>query len=286
MIFALFANMHKPTSYEIVQRVVRFLQDKQATVVMQNEFASAFGTKTLSSIDEEEITYLISLGGDGSILRLVHAFPNLHAPIIGINLGRLGFMAEIPLSELENSLEKLLQGEIEIEERMVMTGLFSDGKRCFIVNDLVVHRAQNPSLIDLAIHVDGVYLNTFSADGIIFSTPSGSTAYSLAAGGPIVAPDLEAIVINPICPHTISNRPIVLLPKKNIEIQYLSHYAPIEITYDGLAHHTLSTNEIFKLEISKHQKFKLVKLKGSDYFTTLRTKLNWSGQPQYNKKLI
>lgn len=281
MIFALFANMKKHSSYGVLKRVTTFLQEKGATVVMQNEFSAEFNALPLSSVLEEEISYLISLGGDGSILRLMHHFSHLKAPVVGINLGRLGFMADIPLAEVESSLEKLLAGEVTIEERMILNGIFPNGKRCSLVNDLVIHRAQNPSLIDLSIHVDGIYLNTFSADGIIFATPSGSTAYSLAAGGPIITPDINAIVINPICPHTISNRPIVLLPKHFIEIQYLSNAAPVEVSYDGFAHHVLATKEVFKLEISK-EKFKIAKLKGADYFSTLRTKLNWAGQLHYN----
>jgi NAD+ kinase len=280
MLLALFANMKKSSSYNVVQRVTSFLREKGATVTMQDEFAPDFNALPLSSVEKDKIAYLLSLGGDGSILRLIHHFPTLKAPVVGINLGRLGFMADIPFSEIEISLERLLQGEMEVEERMMLKGYFPDGKCCSIVNDLVIHRARNPSLIDLSVHVDGIYLNTFSADGIIFATPSGSTAYSLAAGGPIVSPDLSAIVVTPICPHTVSNRPIVLLPKSSIEIQYLSHYEPIEITYDGFAHHTLSTKEIFKLEISK-ERFSLAKLRGSDYFTTLRTKLHWAGQLQY-----
>jgi len=280
MIIALFANMQKPSSYEVVKRVTAFLQEKGATVVLQDAYANEFAATPLSSIKEEEISYLISLGGDGTILRMVHQFPKVKAPVVGINLGRLGFMADIPLKELENSLLMLLAGEIEIEERMVMEAIFPDKKRYFAVNDFVIHRAQNPSLIDLSIHVDGTYLNTFSADGVIFATPSGSTAYSLAAGGPIVTPDLNAIVINPICPHTISNRPIVLTPKKSIEVQYLSPYEPVEMSYDGFAHHTLATKEVVTLTMS-NKKFCIVKLKGADYFSTLRSKLGWSGQLPY-----
>lgn len=151
------------------------------------------------------------------------------------------------------------------------------GERCFAVNDIVIHRGRNPSLVEIGIHVDDVYLNTFEADGIIVATPNGSTAYSLAAGGPIISPDLEALVVTPISPHTISNRPIVLTPKQEIQIQYLSDYDPIEIRADGLAHHELQTGEVFR--ITRYPKnFKLVTLLRRDYFSTLRTKLGWSGK--------
>lgn len=120
-------------------------------------------------------------------------------------------------------------------------------------------------------------MNTFSADGIILSTPNGSTAYSLAAGGPIVTPEIEAFVLTPICPHTISNRPIVLMPKKEITIKYLSPVAPVEITYDGITSFNLSTNEIFTIKPSTRT-FKLVMLEKHDYFSTLREKLGWQGK--------
>ncbi len=191
-------------------------------------------------------------------------------------------MADVPLSELMPSLEDLVAGEYTIEERIMMEATTAAGQKCFAVNEMVIHRAQNPSLIDLSIFLDGAYLNTFSADGIIVSTPSGSTAYSLAAGGPILTPDLNAFVITPICPHTISNRPIVLMPKDKIEVQYLSSYKPVEITYDGFSRYTLSTNEIFSITKSSRL-FKMVNLKRSDYFSTLRTKLGWSGQLRYSQ---
>jgi NAD+ kinase len=158
----------------------------------------------------------------------------------------------------------------------MMDGETGNGERCFAVNEIVVHRAKNPSLIDLAIHVDGTYLNTFSADGVIIATPSGSTAYSLAAGGPILTPDLSAFVITPICPHTISNVPIVLMPKREIAIQYLSEYAPVEVIYDGICTFTMKSGDVFHVRPSKEQ-FRLVNLHAHDYFSTLRTKLNWSG---------
>jgi NAD+ kinase len=145
------------------------------------------------------------------------------------------------------------------------------------VNDFVIHRASNYSLIELSIQVDGEYVNTFVADGIIIATPNGSTAYSLAAGGPILSPDLDALVITPICPHTISNRPIVLTAERRIEITYLSDYDPVEVRADGLEAHFLTTGQ--SLHVTKSNRpFKLVNLHEHEYFATLRRKLGWSGK--------
>lgn len=283
MIIALFANMKKRESFKIAKQISLYLQSKNVQVVARDDEATDLDVPPLSSIPPENINFLISLGGDGTILRVVHHFPHLDAPILGINLGHLGFMAEVPLTELYPSLDDLIEGSITIEERLTMEGITPAKERCFAVNELVIHRSRNPCLIDLSIHVDGKYLNTFSADGIIISTPNGSTAYSLAAGGPILTPELRAFVITPISPHTISNRPIVLMPKKKIEIQYLSPYDPVEITYDGFSRHFLSTNEVFSVVEGKRT-FKMVNLsRTTDYFATLRTKLSWTGQIRYGE---
>jgi NAD+ kinase len=186
-------------------------------------------------------------------------------------------MADVPLSDIYPSLQDLLNGAYKIHERLVIQGESPKGDHCFAVNDIVVHRGKNPSLVEIGIHVDGTYLNTFEADGMIISTPNGSTAYSLAAGGPILSPDLEAIVLTPISPHTISNRPIVLMPNQEIQIQYLSEYDPIEIRADGLENFELRTGEVFKI-VRAQKKFKLVSLYRRDYFSTLRTKLGWVGK--------
>lgn len=280
MLIPLFANMKKRESFQIASKITQYLVKKGAQVVARDDEAEELGVPPLSSIDLKKIDLMISLGGDGTILRVIHHFSHLDAPILGINLGHLGFMADVPLSDLYPSLDELLSGSYKVEERLIMEGIAPNQDRCFAVNEMVIHRSPNPCLIDLSIHVDGKYLNTFSADGIIISTPNGSTAYSLAAGGPILTPELEAFVITPISPHTISNRPIVLLPQDKIEIQYLSPYDPVEVTYDGFSRHILETNETFSIIRSKRT-FKMINLSRSDYFATLRTKLGWAGQLRY-----
>jgi NAD+ kinase len=277
MLIALFPNEIKNHSLEIATEVCQFLKDKKVNVVAEDRLASRIGALPLSEVEMSQIDFRISLGGDGTILRLVHRHPLLQAPLLGINLGSLGFLADIPLHDIYPSLQDLLEGSYTIQKRMMMDGYTSTGDTCFAVNEVVVHRAQNPCLIDLAIYVDGRYLNTFSADGIILSTPSGSTAYSLAAGGPILTPELDAFIITPICPHTISNRPIVLMPKHEIQIKYLSSHLPVEISCDGISSFHLATQETFTIVVSQ-QRFQLVNLVRHDYFFTLREKLGWQGR--------
>lgn len=277
MIIALFPNTSKHLAIATAKDICHFLTQKNVIAVAEDLHAAAIGALPLSTIDPTEIDFLISLGGDGTILRLVHRYPNLKAPLLGINLGSLGFMADIPLNDIHSSLQDLLDGHYTVQNRMMMGGRTSKNVECIAVNEIVIHRAQNPCLIELAVYVDGLYLNTFSADGIIVSTPSGSTAYSLAAGGPILTPELEAFVITPISPHTISNRPIVLMPKKEIQIQYLSPLLPLEVSYDGISSFSINKNEIFTIYPST-QIFRLVSLLRHDYFSTLREKLGWQGK--------
>lgn len=276
MYVALFPN-NKKNSRNLSIGIREFLSSQGIQVVAEDADAEAIGATALSQIDPTQIKFLISMGGDGSILRIVHRYEHLDAPIVGINLGHLGFMADIPVSEVYPSLHDLINGAYKVEERITLRGETLDKETCFAVNDIVFHRGSNPSLVEFAIHVDGLYLNTFEADGVIFSTPSGSTAYSLAAGGPILSPTLEAFALTPISPHTISNRPIVLTANHEIQVQYLSNYEPIEVRADGLINYKMKTGDVFR--ITKHdKKFRLVSLLRQDYFTTLRSKLGWSGK--------
>ncbi len=281
---AIFPNDRFKESYQIANSIREFLQKKKITVVAEDEQASLIQAVPFSSVNPKEIKFLISMGGDGTILRLYNKYQDLEAAILGINLGHLGFMADIPVTNIFHSLEDLLKGDYTIENRLVLRGERQDGKRYYAVNDIVLHRGENYSLIELSIHVDGIYMNTFVADGIIIATPNGSTAYSLAAGGPILSPSLDGFVITPICAHTISNRPFVLTAKHEITIKYLSEYNPIEVRADGLDHYFMGTGETLKICKSDHM-FRLVNLIRNDYFATIRSKLGWSGSAALRRGL-
>ncbi len=302
MIIALFPNEKKKHSFELAIQIREFLVSKGIDVAAEDEKAKSIGAAPLSSVDPSEINFLISMGGDGTLLRISHQYSHLDAPILGINLGHLGFMADVPAADIFPSLSDLLSGAYTVDKRLALEanlpqrrGVFGDldasatpsddasagaprrGGRLRAVNDIVFHRANNYSLIELAIQVDDVYINTFLADGIIVATPTGSTAYSLAAGGPILAPTLDAIVITPICPHTISNRPIVLTADRKIEIRYASPYDPIDVRADGLDAMPLKSGDSVSIQRSI-QPFKIVNLHRHEYFSTLRKKLGWSGK--------
>lgn len=276
MIVALFPNITKKHSKNLAMGIREYLHNRDIQVVTEDEDASAIETPALSSISPEAVDFAISMGGDGTILRILHRHPELRCPILGINLGSLGFLADVPISDTYPSIQDVLDGNYRVEERIILHGQSFRSVNFFAVNEVVIHRAHLPHLVDLAMHVDGEYLNTFSADGLIISTPSGSTAYNLAAGGPILAPELEAVVVTPISPHTISNRPIVLTCDKEIQVQYLTDSDPIEVTADGTATHPLATGEVVTVKRANIS-FRLINLPRHDYYTTLRSKLGWAG---------
>jgi len=277
MIIALFPNEQKKQSFELAIHIRKFLEEQGITVVAEDEKAEKIGAMRITEVDHRQIKFLITMGGDGTILRLSHRYNHLDAGILGINLGHLGFMADVPAADIYPSLTDLLNGAYTIEHRLVLEASNGRQNPLHAVNDIVIHRASNYSLIELAIQVDGAYVNTFVADGIIIATPNGSTAYSLAAGGPILSPTLQGLVITPICPHTISNRPIVLTSDHKIEIQYLSDYDPVDVRADGLEALELRSGETLQVKKSERT-FKLVNLHRHEYFSTLRSKLGWSGK--------
>ncbi len=273
----IYRNRTKEHSKSLAIGISDYLTLNGITAVAEDEDAILLNAAPLSKVDPKSIDFIITLGGDGTILRAIHRHLEVDAPILGINMGSLGFMAEVQVKDTYPSLDQLLKGNFGIESRFTMEGETSHHEKCFAVNEIVFHRAKNLRLIDIAIHVDGYYLNTFNADGIIFATPNGSTAYSLAAGGPILTSELNAIVLTPICPHTISNRPIVLMPKKEIQVQYLSQNQNIEVTSDGFSTFQINTDEIYHIRPSKRL-FRMVTLPNHDYYSTLRTKLGWAGK--------
>ncbi|MBS0634354.1 MAG: NAD(+)/NADH kinase [Verrucomicrobia bacterium] len=268
MKIAIAVNFKKPKAKELAQEVAHYLQQKGVSVVGPES--------ELSEGISEKVDFVLSLGGDGSILALMHKNPQLDAPIIGVNFGTLGFLADISAQNLYRSLDAILDGNYTVQERLMLEGTTSDGASCFAVNELVVHRGSNYNLVDIGLTVNGKYFNTFSADGVIVATPSGSTAYSLSAGGPIVSPELQAVVITPICPHALSNRPIVLHQPDLIEVEYLSDYLPVEVAFDGICRFSLKPKEVLSIRPST-KRFRLVSVPDFDYFATLRTKLNWTG---------
>jgi NAD+ kinase len=218
--------------------------------------------------------FVIAMGGDGTLLRAARYIKESSIPLIGVNLGSLGFLTEIVIDELYPSLEKILSGNYRIEERIVLSSTFPTGKTFYALNDIVLHMGTSGRIIGIEIEINGSPLAKFSADGLIISTPTGSTAYSLAAGGPILHHGLEAQILTPICPHTLGLRSMVFSIDEEISIRLVKGKGIFVV--DGQI--TVEVNETFSFTVTKADyKILLVRATQRDFYEILRTKLNWGG---------
>jgi NAD+ kinase len=239
------------------------------------------GAPLISAADE--LDFLITLGGDGTMLRGARTVAGLNVPVLGVNLGRLGFLTYCGVEEMEWALQHMARGEYEAQQRMtlVVHAVDDDGKEkdsWVAVNDVVVHKGGFARVVRLRLQVDGEPIATFAADGLVVSTPTGSTAYSLSAGGPIVLPSLDAITLTPISAHSLALRPLVIPPAMRVEIDAEDGTEAEEllVTVDGQVGTTLAHNE--RLVVARSDAPVIfVRFFGSTFFSRLRAKLGWGG---------
>jgi NAD+ kinase len=233
----------------------------------------------------DTVDLVVVLGGDGTLLGAARKVGRYGLPILGVNLGGLGFLTEIPLEMLYKDIEKVITGQVTVEPRlMLQASVFRNAEekcRFSVLNDVVINKGALARIIDLRVSIDGHFLTTFRSDGLIISTPTGSTSYNLSAGGPILYPDLEALILTPICPFTLTQRPIIVPDTSVIEVQMGKHNEEVILTFDGQVGFDLMAHD--RVIISKSEKkLKLIKSPDQDYYDILRTKLKW-GEPAYNR---
>jgi len=233
----------------------------------------------------DTVDLVVVLGGDGTLLGAARKVGRYGLPILGVNLGGLGFLTEIPLEMLYKDIEKVITGQVTVEPRlMLQASVLRNGEekcRFSVLNDVVINKGALARIIDLRVSIDGHFLTTFRSDGLIISTPTGSTSYNLSAGGPILYPDLEALILTPICPFTLTQRPIIVPDTSVIEVQMGKHNEEVILTFDGQVGFDLMAHD--RVIISKSEKkLKLIKSPDQDYYDILRTKLKW-GEPTYNR---
>lgn len=237
------------------------------------------------SLDDVEADFAITLGGDGTILRAATRLANLALPVLGVNLGRLGFLAGIPVDELEPALHELLANRFRIIEHL-MFECAVDGQqqsnRCLGLNEAAILGGAPFSILEVDLYVDGELVTTYSCDGLIISTPVGSTAHSLSAGGPILRKDLSAFLIQPISPHTLTMRPVVDTAERVFEIEVRNPSSSTSVVVDGSVFATLQANDRVTIRRAK-QSFRMLEVAGHGYYRTLREKLGWGGRIQRRK---
>ena len=274
-----------PRAQHAAAKLTKWLAAKGLRVFVDEDAAAAIGERGCRAQDLPALVdMIIVLGGDGTLLSAarVVAEAKRNVPIFGVNLGSLGFMAEVSLDELYAGLGQALAGKLETAERMMLTaGVIRNGKRISgytVLNDAVVSKGAIARMVSLEVSVDGGFLTAIRADGLILATPTGSTAYSLSAGGPIIHPAIHCFVLTPICPHTLSNRPIAIPDSSVVRVKLLSESEGVSLSLDGQVVAPLLRNDIVEVRKAK-RRVKIIKHPTKDYYEILRTKLKWGNLP-------
>ncbi len=261
-----------------------FLKSEKFNIVAEKNAANYLNIPVMDNASFcKTIDLAIVVGGDGTLLKAGRLLSDKDIPVIGINLGRLGFLVDISPDEITKQLTLMLDGKYTIEERSLLHAeAFREDKSLgegIALNDVVVHVRNDIRMIEFTTHVDNTFVNTQRADGIVVATPTGSTAYSLSGGGPILHPGLDAVVLVPICPHTLSNRPIVISNDSQINISLCeSRNVDARVSFDGQSNIELQAGDNIVIRNKSH-KLKLMHPKSYDYFHILRNKLGWSSSP-------
>lgn len=287
--FALFGNIYQKKKSANIQKIMSHLSSRDAEVCVERMFyeflvsAGKLAEGSVSVFDGCDFTadYVISMGGDGTLLRAAGYVGDKNIPILGINMGRLGFLADIVPAEIDSALDSLYRGDYTLEEHAVI-GIEADGKPLsgisHAINDIAVLKRDNASMIMIRTCVNGEYLVTYQADGLIVSTPTGSTAYSLSNGGPIIVPKAGILCLTPVAPHSLNIRPIVIPDDSEITLTVCSRSHNFLIAVDGQSE---KCAENTRITIRKaHYNIKIVKRSSQRYFSTLREKMMWGADPR------
>ncbi len=279
----LVANPEKTNSRSLVQKIARAITAEGRTVLSNPGTAAMANLRVETCSDiaalAAEVDLLMVFGGDGTVLSVARALRGSATPIFGINVGGLGFLTSVQAPEVPKVLQQLWAGSYVVENRSLIETSAPSGSKSIsqvALNDFVLSRGAASRLIELNVSVDGEVLTRYRCDGLIVSSPTGSTAYSLAAGGAVVSPAAEVFAITPICPHTLSNRSVIVGLQSKIEVTVLSRKLEVFLTADGQEQTPLAFGD--RVQIYRSRKsVRLVRLPGRSFFETLRKKLNWSG---------
>jgi NAD+ kinase len=273
------AKANSPMAKTAIEKLRSWLGERKIEMVMDPVSAAAVGERSEWSPEEiaNSVELMIVLGGDGTLLGVSRIIRN-GTPILGVNLGSLGFLTEVTFEDLFPVLEKILEGRQVTDERGMLEVRFlpREGKMSehVVLNDAVISRGSSSGMVEIEVKIDGDYVTTYRGDGLIVSTPTGSTAYNLAAGGPIVHPTTRALIVNPICPHTLTNRPLVIPDSSTVEVTLLSCEPGAILSMDGQIALPVSMGDRIAVVRSKRNT-KLLQAQNRNYFEVLRQKLKW-----------
>ncbi len=271
----------KPDAIEVVCKLLAWCAERNIELRATTEVAGQVGCAPLLVSEEqlaEQVDLFVVLGGDGTMLGASRLIGTRRIPVLGINFGYLGYLTEFTLEELFSALEDLRTGNFQAEPRMMLNVSVERGEQTIAahraLNDAVINQGALAKMIELDCYVNGDFVNRFRADGMIVSTPTGSTAYSLSAGGPIVFPSMHAIILTPICPHMLSNRPVIVPGEMTVEMTFSKATDGVMLTIDGQRGVPLEPDDCVTLRRSETT-FDIVRPTKRNYFEVLRTKLKW-----------
>lgn len=279
----LIGKYEDPLAGEPLQAISEYLHGKDMEVFLDASTAAVWQGHDLNILSREKLgercDLIIVTGGDGTLLNAARSLAKYDVALLGINLGRLGFLTDISPDNLQSSLDAILDGHYEEDKRFLLqSSILRDGELIGeneAFNDVVVHKLDVARMIEVRLHVNGSYVNNMRSDGLIVSTPTGSTAYAMSGGGPLLVPCLDAIVLVPICPHTMSNRPIVIDSDSVIEIELVGHPTAVaQATSDGQITQSLKHGDKVRVRRYEHS-VRLLHPVDHDHFQILRAKLNW-----------
>lgn len=272
-------NPQKDCKLKITSSIIAWLEQNNCEVYTEKSLAELLGRQLVLHYDNiklENIDFIIVLGGDGTILDVAGKILDSDIPILGVNMGRLGFLAEVEVNDVFDMLSNIMLGKYCIEERLMLkTELYNDGilqKTLYSLNEIGISRGTLPRIITIDAYINGNYVNTYNADGVIVATPTGSTAYSLSAGGPIVGPTNNIMLLTPICPHSLNSRTIVVAENDTIKLVVGESREELFVTSDSQQYEKLKSGDFLVVKKASF-KTKLIKVSGLSFYDVLRVKL-------------
>ena len=282
--FGIWANTDKPAFWKVLPDIISWAKNKSIDLFITTRIESQlkdhdFDYQLIESADDfVKLDFILTLGGDGTIFSLARAVGDRGTPILGIHLGELGFLAEVVLEDMFTRLDEVVGGDYNIQKRMVIKCIVNNGtepQTFYALNDIVVDRGKSHRLLNCELLANDDFVAKYKADGLIVATPTGSTAYSLASGGPIVMPTFGSMVVTPICPHTLTLRPIVFPDDQILEISFPEDgEKDMALAVDGQVNEYLKSTAKVVIQKAPY-KINMVNFTDSNYFNTLRTKLGW-----------
>jgi NAD+ kinase len=271
---------HAPNIEKVLRGVMNHLEERKIGWLLEDVAARKLLQK--GGVPREDlpaqVDMVIVLGGDGTLLSIAHLAAQEGIPVLGVNLGRLGFLTEVPTDEAFITLDTFLEGREDILSPRLLLQVECREKKYYCLNDVVINKGALARMIQLAIWIDGKEIAALKADGLIVSTPTGSTAYSLSAGGPIVQPHIPALVLAPICPHTLSFRPMVVSSSSTVRMQLLTAGEEVYLTLDGQRGVLLGKNDVVDIRRAEIE-LRLISSPKRNYFDLLKEKLGWGTSP-------